>query len=323
MTILGNQRVIAIEEHYLDPNVLSHLPGKGANFDGPIRARLDDIGAARIASMDASGIDLQVLSHAPPGTQRMDADTGVRVARQANDALHEICQSYPGRFAGFAMLPTADVKASADELERCVDRLGFKGALIHGLTGPERLFFDDPRFWPIYERAQALDVPLYIHPALPHPAVMDAYYKDYTDDFPALATAGFGFTMETAAAGVRIVLSGVLDKYPDVKIILGHLGAALRFLLWRIDMALNRPGNKGVAFRHLFTSNFYITTSGFFSDPALLCCIQEIGIDRILFAIDYPFVANEPGPKWMESLMLNADDKAKILHRNAERILGV
>jgi 2,3-dihydroxybenzoate decarboxylase len=152
---------------------------------------------------------------------------------------------------------------------------------------------------------------------------MDAYYKDYTDDFPALATAGFGFTMETAAAGVRIVLSGVLDKYPDVKIILGHLGEALPFLLWRIDMALNRPGNKGVAFRHLFTSNFYITTSGFFSDPALLCCIQEIGIDRILFAIDYPFVANEPGPKWMESLMLNADDKAKILHRNAERILGV
>jgi 2,3-dihydroxybenzoate decarboxylase len=323
MTILNGQRVVAIEEHYVDPNVVPHLPGKGAMFAGPVRARLDDIGAARIEAMDAAGIDVQVLSHAPPGMQRMDAETGVRVARQANDALHEICQTHPDRFAGFAMLPTADPAASADELERCVDKLGFKGALIHGLTGPERLFFDDRRFWPIYERAQALDAPLYIHPAMPHPAVIDAYFKDYAEDYPSLVTAGWGFTMETATAGIRIVLSGVLDKYPGVKIILGHLGEALPFLLWRIDMALNRPGNKGIAFRELFTANFYITTSGFFSDPALLCCLQEMGADRILFAVDYPFIDIGPGPKWMESLMLNANDKAKILHGNAERLLGL
>ena len=127
--------------------------------------------------------------------------------------------------------------------------------------------------------------------------------------------------METATAGIRLVLSGVFEKYPNLKIILGHLGETLPFLMWRIDLALNRPGNEGVEFRKIFSSHFYITTSGFFSDPALNLCIQEMGADRILFAIDYPFVPNEPGPKWMENTMLNAADKAKILHGNAENLL--
>ena len=321
MTILDDQRVIAIEEHYLDPEVAPLFQGIDGNAARALATELDDVGEARLKSMDDAGIDLQVLSHAPPGPQRLDAETAVRISNSANDRLHQICRAHPDRFAGFAMLPTADPKAAADELERSVDKLDFKGAMIHGLTGPERLFFDDPRYWPVYERAQALDVPLYIHPAIPHPAVIDAYFKDYAQDFPGLVTAGWGFTMETATAGIRIVLSGVLDKFPDVKIILGHLGETLPFLLWRIDMAVNRPGNKGVAFRDAFTSHFYVTTSGFFSDPALLCCLQEMGVDRVLFAIDYPFVPNEPGPAWMESLMLNQDDKAKILHGNAERLL--
>jgi 2,3-dihydroxybenzoate decarboxylase len=193
---------------------------------------------------------------------------------------------------------------------------------VHGLTGGE-IFFDDERFWPIYERAQALKVPLYIHPAIPHPAVIDAYLQPYVADYPGFLTAGWGFTMETATAGIRIVLSGVLDKYPGTRIILGHLGETLPFLMWRIDLALNRPGNQGVAFRDIFTAHFHVTTSGFFSDPALNLCIQEMGADRILFAVDYPFVPNEPGPKWMERLMLNAEDKAKILHGNAERMLRI
>lgn len=321
MSIHNDQRVIAIEEHYYDAHVVAHFQGTDARTGGFVKAQLEDVGEARIRSMDAAGIDVQVLSHGAPSTQRMDAETSVRVAKAANDRLYEICQTHPDRFAGFAALPTADPKASADELERSVDKLGLKGAMIHGLTGPERLFFDDPRFWPIYERAQALDVPLYIHPANPHPAVVEAYLNDYVQRYPAILNAGWGFTIETATAGIRIVLSGVLDKYPDVKIILGHLGETLPFLMWRIDLALNRPGNQAVAFRELFTSHFYITTSGFFSDPALLCCIQEMGTDRILFAIDYPFVPNEPGPQWMSRLMLNAEDKSKILHGNAERLL--
>jgi len=322
MAILNEQRVIAIEEHYYDDNITQHFTGIDARTGGFVRDKLEDIGAARLKSMDECGIDVQVLSHGAPSTQRLDAETGVRVAALANDHLAELIAAHPDRFAGFAALPTADPKAAADELERAVDKLGFKGAMIHGLTGGEH-FFDKKQFWPIYERAQALDVPLYIHPANPHPGVVDIYLKDYAEAFPGILNAGWGFTMETATAGIRIVLSGVLDEYPDVKIILGHLGETLPFLLWRIDMAVNRPGNDGVAFRDAFCSHFYITTSGFFSDPALLCCIQEMGADRTLFAIDYPFVPNEPGPTWMERLMLNAEDKAKILHGNAEKLLGL
>jgi predicted TIM-barrel fold metal-dependent hydrolase len=321
MSILNGQRVIAIEEHYLDPDVTAHFHGKDQRGAGPLIKKLEDVGSERIKNMDASGIDVQVLSHAPPATQRMDGPTGVPTARAANDKLHEMCKVHPDRLAGFAMLPTGDVQASADELERCVNDLGFKGAMIHGLIGEERMFFDDQKFWPIFERAEALDVPLYIHPAMPHPAVFDAYFKDYAERFPGFVTAGWGFTMETATAGIRLVLSGVLDKYPGTKIILGHLGEALPFLMWRIDMALNRPGGEGVKFKELFSKHFYITTSGFFSDPALLCSIQEMSADHILFAVDYPFVANEPGPKWMKNLMLNDIDKAKILHGNAEKLL--
>jgi len=322
MTILNDQRVIAIEEHYYDKNVIFHYTGVDARTGGFVKDSLLEVGERRIQSMDDCGIDVQVLSHGAPSTQRMDAQTGIPVAKAANDYLFQICQAYPDRFAAFAALPTADPSVAADELSRSVNELGFKGAMIHGLIGDEKLFPDDQRFWPIFGRAQELGVPIYIHPANPHPDVIEAYLKDYAGKYPGVINAGWGFTMETATMGIRLVLSGLFDRYPDLKIILGHLGETIPFLMWRIDLALNRPGNDGVAFRDIFTSHFFITTSGFFSDPALLCCIQEMGTDQILFAVDYPFVPNEPGPKWMERLMLNAEDKAKILHRNAERILN-
>ena len=164
-------------------------------------------------------------------------------------------------------------------------------------------------------------MPLYIHPAPPHPAVVETYYKEYVEDYPAILNAAWGFTVETATQGIRIVLSGVLDAYPDVKIILGHLGEGLPFLLWRIDPALSRPGNKPMAFRAAFSEHFYITTSGNFSDPALLCSIQELGVDRILFSVDYPFVPNNPGTEWMEALHLSNEDKDKILNGNAKKLL--
>src|SRR6266851_7479519 len=171
-------QVIALEEHYLDPEVKPHITGSDVTRQPQIAERLDDVGQGRIAEMDAAGIDMQVLSHGAPSVQRIeDGELAVRLARGANDRLAETVRSHPDRFATFAMLPTADPKAAADELERAVTRLGFKGAMVHGLAGS--LFLDDKRFWPIFERAQALDVPLYLHPAIPHPAVIDAYYKDY------------------------------------------------------------------------------------------------------------------------------------------------
>src|SRR5262249_28389206 len=159
--------------------------------------------------------------------QRIDAENAVPVARKANDRLQGLVRASNRRLEAFAVLPTADPKAAADELERAVTKLGFKGAMVHGLTNGVR--FDGKRFWPIFERARALDVPIYVHPAVPHPAVVDAYYRDYLKDFPALLTAAWGFTVETATQGIRLVLSGVFDKHPGVKIILGHLGESLPF----------------------------------------------------------------------------------------------
>ena len=316
MATKRGQQVIAIEEHYWDRELSERYP----NADrGVIRDKLEDLGELRIKEMDQAGIDVQVLSHAPPAAQRFDAATSVELTARANDRLADTVATNPERFAAFAALPTPDPKACAEELERTVTQHGFKGAMIHGLT--DGVFFDDKRYWPVFERAQALDVPLYIHPAMPHPAVVDAYYKDYIEDFPGFLTAGWGFTVETATAGIRIVLSGVLDAYPGVKIVLGHMGEGLPFLLWRIDHALSRPGNKAISFRDAFSEHFYITTSGNFSDPALLCSIQELGVDRILFSVDWPFVANDPGTEWMESLHLPNEDKDKILNGNAKKLL--
>ena len=313
-------KIIALEEHYWDPEVATHFKERGPEMRIPaLQERLFDLGALRIKEMDEAGIELQVLSHGAPATQRLDAETAVPLARRANDRLHEAVSKHPGRFEGFAVLPTADPKAAADELERAVTRLGFKGAMIHGLTN--NLFIDDKRFWPIFERAQALDVPLYLHPAVPHKAVIEVYYRDYLEQFPGLMTAAWGFGVETATQGIRLVLSGVFEKYPGLKIILGHLGEGLPFYLWRIDMALARQGNRKTPFRDTFREHFWITTSGNFSTPSLLCCVMEMGADRILFSVDYPFVPNPPGVKWMEHVPLGPEDRAKILNGNAKRLL--
>jgi 2,3-dihydroxybenzoate decarboxylase len=269
--------------------------------------------------MDAAGIDIQVISHGAPSAQRLDADTAVRLARGANDRLAEAVAAHPDRFAAFATLPTPDPEAAAAELDRAVTTLGFKGAMVHGLTNG--VFFDDRRFWPICERAQALDVPIYLHPAAPHRAVVDAYYGDYVQDYPSLLSAGWGFTIETATQGIRMVLSGVFEAYPNLKIVLGHMGEGLPFLLWRINHALARPGNKPISFREQFSQHVYITTSGNFSTPALICSMLELGVDRILFSVDWPFVQNEPGTRWLQDLQVSVDDKEKIAGGNARRLL--
>jgi 2,3-dihydroxybenzoate decarboxylase len=312
-------QVIALEEHYWDAEMAAHFVGIEAGRPGAISTRLHDLGALRIKEMDEAGIDVQVLSHGAPSAQKIAADVAVALAQRVNDRLHAATAAHPQRFAAFAALPTADAEAAADELERSVTKLGFKGAMIHGMA--HGLFVDDKRFWPIYERAAKLDVPIYLHPSLPHEGVAKAYYDDYAADFPMVVRPAWGYTVETATSAIRMVLSGVFEAYPGLKIILGHLGETLPFLLWRIDQSLKRPGQKSIGFRDVFCNNFYITTSGHFSTPALLCCAMEMGIDRILFAVDWPFVANAPALTWIESVPLCDDDKAKIASGNAKRLL--
>jgi predicted TIM-barrel fold metal-dependent hydrolase len=317
MTADRKPLVIALEEHYADPDIAAQ--SRGGRDRPAIRERLADLGALRLREMDEAGIDVQVISHAAPSTQRLNAEAAVELALRANDRLREAVSAHPERLAAFATLPTPDPRAAADELERAVLKLGFRGAMIHGLTNG--LFIDDRRFWPIFERAEALDVPIYVHPGAPHEAVVAAYYQDYAKDFPGLLGAAWGYTVETATQGIRLILSGLFDAYPGLKIILGHMGESLPFSLTRIDEALSRAGNKPVAFRQLFSEHFYITTSGNFSTPALICSLLEMGVDRILFSVDWPFVENPPGTKWMETVPLGAEDKEKILSGNAKRLL--
>jgi 2,3-dihydroxybenzoate decarboxylase len=215
--------------------------------------------------------------------------------------------------------------AAADELERCVDKLGFKGAMIYGLA-KGHVFFDDKRFWPIFERAATLDVPVYIHPAPPHPAFVDIYLKDYLQDVPNFPGPVWGFTVETATTAIRMVLSGVFDAHPNLKFVLGHLGETIPFNMHRISEALSRVGktsqrtNAMTWFRDVFCEHFWVATSGNFSTPALMCTMTEMGADRILFAIDWPFVMNQPGIDWIEELRISPDDRRKMLHGNAEKL---
>jgi predicted TIM-barrel fold metal-dependent hydrolase len=309
--------VIALEEHYWDKELEAHFANVERNPN--VVKRLYDMGELRLKEMDEAGVDIQVLSHGAPSAQKLSGPDAVPLTQRVNDRLAEVVKSRPDRFAAFAALPTCDPKAAADELERTVNKHGFKGAMIHGLAND--LFVDDKRFWPIFERAQRLDVPIYLHPSIPHPAVTQAYYQDYIKDYPMVIRAAWGFTVETATQAIRMVLSGVFDTYPGLKIVLGHLGETLPFLVWRIDQSLSRPGGKTMSFRDKFCSNFYLTTSGNFSNPALMCCVQEMGIDRLMFAIDWPFVANPLGTNWIETIPLCDEDKIKLLSGNAKRIL--
>jgi predicted TIM-barrel fold metal-dependent hydrolase len=312
------QRVVAIEEHFWIPELRDRYSGpRGISAHTPAR-QLDDLGEIRLRDMDAAGIDVQVISHMQPGTQIFDAETAVAMARKANDALYVATRAHPARFAGLAELPTVDPQTAADELERAVTRLNFKGALINGLTAGA--FLDEKRFWCIFERAQALDVPLYFHPGIPHAAVTEAYYSDYRrGDFPYL-TVAWGFTAETALQAIRLVVSGVFDAYPRLRIILGHLGETIPFTLWRCDWLLRHVGGKS-DFAGTFREHFYLTTSGSFQHSALACCIAELGIERIMFAVDYPYNSSAEGVAFVQAAPMSEEDKAKILHGNADRLL--
>lgn len=258
---------------------------------------------------------VQVLSENAPAAQGLDPAAAVRLAALSNDTLHRAISLHPGRFAGFATLPTPNPKAAADELERCVMRLGFKGAMIMGLS--QGRFLDEQQFWPIFERAEALDVPMYFHPSWPHAAVVDAYLKSY----PSLIDAALGFTIEAMAQGMRLIVSGVLDRYPGLKIILGHLGESLPFLTWRNEKALSRFPGVPRAFSDYMRHHFWVTTSGAFQHSALMCTIAELGIDRVLFSVDWPFQSNQAAREFIDSALLGREQRDLIYGGNACRLL--
>ncbi len=318
-------RVIAIEEHFASPRVTAAARAAGAAATRPVPARVDprllDLDGTRIADMDAAGIDVQVLSLNTPGLQRLDAATAVPLAREENDRLAEAVARHPDRLAAFAALPTADPVAAADELERTVRTLGFKGAMVNGQT--DGRFLDDPSFGPILERAADLDVPIYLHPAPPPAAVADAYYGGLPPQVgAALATSAWGWHVETGLHVLRLVLAGVFDRSPALQVVAGHLGEALPFMLARTADVLTRSiTGLRRPFSTYLRENVNVTTSGFFSVPPLLNALLELGADRVMFAVDYPFSANERGRAFLDAMPVSARDREKIAHGNAERLL--
>ena len=314
-------KVIAIEEHFWSKEFADHFSGPRGERSPDLMQKLENYTNIRLADMDAAGIDVQVISHAPPGGQRLLQKTGIVACRDVNNLLANIISKAPDRFAGFATLPQFDPAAAADELQRSVEDLGLKGAMMFGLTNGQ--FLDEKVFWPIFRRAAQLNVPVYLHPSMPNPTVRNIYYGTYEKSHPAILGAAWGFGVETGTLGIRMVLSGVFQEYPALQIILGHLGEGITFQLTRIDEAFSRPGNEPSDFANIFRKHVHLTTSGFFSDSALRFCLDEMGKDRIMFAVDWPFVANVDGVNWLKANPADDATKQKIFATNAERLLSL
>ncbi len=326
-------RVIALEEHFALPTLVRRIdpvailqrgfpppdaPWSPANRTG----QLADLDAERLQAMDAAGVSLQVLSLAGPGADLPPPHEGPDWAREANDTLAAAVARHPGRFAGFAHLPLTDPAAAAAELERAVRELGFRGALVNGTTGGR--FLDHPSFEPILARAEALDVPIYLHPGVPPKAVREAYYDGLSEPLSfALSIAGWGWHAETAVHVLRLVLSGALDRHPRLQLIIGHMGEGLPAMLARCDQVFSQtsPDTPQRTVSRTILDQVHVTTSGFFTVPPFLTLLQTFGADRILFSVDYPFSPIDKGTEFLHRLPVSPADLAKIAHGNADRLL--
>ena len=333
----GNEktmRTITLEEHYVTSAFMegpgrelgervrdTHAQSPMALINAHLVEQLLDLDNLRIADMDAAGIDMQVLSLNSPGVEQLEPAAAEALARQANDHLGEAVHRHPNRFAGFAALPTAAPDIAASELERTVRNYGFKGAVINGHTRGR--YLDDSFFWPILERAEALQVPIYLHPTPPpQPVIQTSYVGNFSPAVSAqLAASGWGWHIETAIHVLRIILSGAFDRYPNLQLVIGHLGEALPFMLPRLDH--NLPTQLTKLKRPIgdyLRENLYYTFSGFNYTPNFLDLLFQVGIDRIMFSADYPYGSMVAARNFLEQLPVSPADKNRIAHGNAERL---
>jgi predicted TIM-barrel fold metal-dependent hydrolase len=321
-------KIVGIEEHVLPGDVKSAwttLPGADDGtlaLNSPvIDERLADLGEKRLALMDETGVDMQVLSLTTPGLNNL-GDHGVDLARRVNDLLAQTVAANPSRFEALAVLASGDGDAAARELQRTVEDLGCKGAILYGRIGDKNL--DDPIFAPTFACAAELGVPLLIHPQMPQKSVRDAYYAGFGAPIDlALSTFGLGWHYEAGMQFVRIVLSGVFDRHPNLQVILGHWGELVIFYLERLIM-LDRVSGLKRPFIEYVRDNLYLTASGMFNPAYLERAIEAVGPDRILFSTDYPYQYRTGGDarRFLDGLSLDDGDKAKFAHGNWERLTG-
>ncbi len=321
-------RTITLEEHFATPTFMEgegkRLKNLSLGGNNRIADQLVDLGAGRIREMDQARIDMQVLSLTSPGAEALGPGEAAAFARTVNDQLVEAVRRYPTRLAGLATLPTAEPKSAVNELERTVKEYGFKGAAINGHISGR--YLDDAYFWPILECAEALRVPLYLHPAIPpQPVVQTSYVGNFSPEVSAgLAGAAWGWHIETAIHILRIILSGAFDRYPNLQFIIGHMGEALPFMLPRLEHSLpvqvtklKRPVSD------YLRQNVYYTFSGFNYTQNFLDLFLQVGAERILFSADYPFSSMEAARIFLEQLPISPADREKIAHGNVERLLRI
>ncbi|HET9718087.1 MAG TPA: amidohydrolase family protein [Pseudolabrys sp.] len=319
------QGKIALEEHFAIEATLGDSHVFGSHVWKELSHRLVDIQDARLGEMDKHGIEMMILSLNAPAVQAIhDTSKAIVVSKQANDVLAGEVQRRPGRFAAFAALPMQDPDAASAELTRCVSELGMVGALVNGFSqvgsAENVTYYDLPQYRSFWRTVEALDVPFYLHPRNPLPS-WTRFYEGHS----WMLGPNWAFAAETAVHALRLIGSGLFDECPRLKIVLGHLGEGIPVQLWRID---NRNGwmkaphkysaQHGVA--HYFRKHFHVTTSGNFHTPSMQNAAAELGADRVMFSVDWPFEDVGEGSAWFDNADISKEDRMKIGRDNAIRL---
>lgn len=321
-------KTITLEEHYATARFFDG-PGRDlkdqADKANDARAmklvpQLSDLGAKRIAEMDKAGIDMQIVSLVSPGTEQLDAPEAIALATETNDFVADAIKKYPTRFGGFATLPTAAPDKAAQELERRVREQKFAGAMINGHNRGR--YLDDKFFWPILECAEKLKAPIYLHPTMPPKPVIDASFGGFSPAVTqAFAGPGWGWHIETAVHVLRMILGGVFDRFPDLQVIIGHMGEGLVGMFQRVDVMTPAVTKLKHPITSYLRTNLHYTFAGFFFPPTFLALLLELGgVDRIMFSVDHPFASMVEGRAFLDQLPISAADKERIAHGNAERL---
>ena len=336
------RKVIGVEEHAWTAELRDALVKFGGDdtvttmsAQAGIDRRLLDVSDGRLARMDAAGVDMEILSITTPGTQPLRPAEAVPLARDANDFLADAVRAHPDRFAAFATLPTPEPEAAAGELERGVTRLGLVGALLFPRTGQE--FLDHEKFRPVFEVAAQLQVPLYIHPALPPRSVRDVSYSGFSEFTDMILSAGgWGWHAEAGLAALRLILAGTFDRHPDLQVILGHWGEMLVPFADRADLLSAASPHLERHVLDYITGNLNVTAGGVYSHRMLAQAMDVLGPDRVMFGQDDPYggSAGQTGAdsrgrfggsngarEFVRTAPIDAQDKAKLAYLNAERLL--
>ncbi len=321
-------KTIAIEEHLLSPDVRAAWAASADEdageslHQGEMLEHLEDLDAGRLARMDESGVDVQVLSLTSPGLHQLSPEESVPLARKTNDLIAATIGRHPDRFDGFATMPVTAPQEAATELERCVRALGFKGGMLFGRTPDKHL--DNEEFWPIFEKASELRVPLFLHPQIPSLDVREAYYSGFDPQVSlAFSTFGIGWHYDCGVQFLRLALAGVFDRFPELQIVLGHWGELVLFYAERLK-AFSRMTRLHRPVTDVLRENIYVTASGMFSESYFRHAIEVTGIDRVLFSTDYPYQYRPGGGprEFLDRLSVSHEDKEKIAHGNWERLTG-